>query len=321
MLEDASAWDFGLKAFRGLLHKSPSALYRAQPYQPGRIPVVFVHGTASSPAWWIEMWNTLRADPLLRQRFQFWTFLYPSGNPVVISAADLRDAIREKIDRFDPQGRDPAMGQIVVIGHSQGGLLTKLTAVDSGDRLFRSVLDRDLETLPASEEIKADLRRVLMVKPVPEVKRVIFIATPHRGSFLSQQWIRKLIVNLITLPVNVLKEVLTVHQSLYAFFTDDTRQHLGGRVPTSIDDMSPRNPTLLALADTPLAPGVKGHSIVAIDGEEKPPEGDDGVVDYTSAHLEGLESEFVVRAVHSCQGHPLVIEEVRRILLNHLEGL
>jgi hypothetical protein len=92
-------------------------------------------------------------------------------------------------------------------------------------------------------------------------------------------------------------------------------------VPTSIDDMSPRNPTLLALADTPLAPGVKGHSIIAIDGEETPPEGDDGVVDYASAHLEGLESEFVLQAGHSCQGHPLVIEEVRRILLNHLGGL
>jgi hypothetical protein len=83
--------------------------------------------------------------------------------------------------------------------------------------------------------------------------------------------------------------------------------------------MSPDNPTIKTLAEIPLAPGVKGHSIIAIDSDETPPESDDGVVKYTSAHVKYVESEFLVRHNHSCQGHPLVIEEVRRILLAHLQ--
>ena len=90
------------------------------------------------------------------------------------------------------------------------------------------------------------------------------------------------------------------------------------KVPTSIDSMSPDNPVLKTLADTPLAPGVVGHSIIAVKGDGDPKLGDDGVVAYTSANLDGMESEFIVRSGHSSQGHPFTIEEVRRILLEHL---
>ena len=59
---------------------------------------------------------------------------------------------------------------------------------------------------------------------------------------------------------------------------------------------------LKALADIPLAPGVKGHSIIAVIPGMDIPTGNDGVVKYTSAHLEGMESEFIVRSEHSCRG-------------------
>ncbi|MDO9105813.1 MAG: hypothetical protein Q7U57_12740 [Methylovulum sp.] len=42
-----------------------------EPYLPGKIPVVFVHGTASSPARRADMANDLRADPWIRQHYQF----------------------------------------------------------------------------------------------------------------------------------------------------------------------------------------------------------------------------------------------------------
>jgi hypothetical protein len=76
------------------------------------------------------------------------------------------------------------------------------------------------------------------------------------------------------------------------------------------------------LADLPLAPGVKGHSIIAVENPEDPKEQwNDSVVQYSSAHLEGMESEFIVHSGHSCQGHPLTIEEVRRILLKHAASI
>ena len=45
--------------------------------------------------------------------------------------------------------------------------------------------------------------------------------------------------------------------------------------------------------------------------------GNDGVVEYSSAHLDGVDSEYIVRSTHSVQSNPYAIEEVRRILLLH----
>jgi hypothetical protein len=49
--------------------------------------------------------------------------------------------------------------------------------------------------------------------------------------------------------------------------------------------------------------------------------GRDGVVAYASAHVDYVESELVVRGSHSCQSLPATIEEVRRILHEHLKEL
>jgi len=93
---------------------------------------------------------------------------------------------------------------------------------------------------------------------------------------------------------------------------------LRGQVPTSLSGMSPKNSLLLALAEMPPAPGVTCHSIIAVKGQGPVERGKDGVVAYKSAHLNYSESELVVRCSHSCQGNPSAIEEVRRILLEHL---
>lgn len=315
-LETSKVWGLGLGAFWGKEFESiPNGLYLSQPYQPGRIPVVFVHGTFSNPAWWAEMLNTLRGDPILQQKFQFWAFLYNSSAPIVVSATDLRDALRSKVAELDPEGKYPALREMVVIGHSQGGLLTKLTVVDTGDSLVLALTGKDLDSLELPEEKKAEVRRLLVVEPVPEIKRVVFISTPHRGSILSKGWVRTLIKKIVTLPKRIIETSLGFHD----YLSEDVKKMIGsGKIATSIDSMSPDNPLLKTLADTPLAPGVVGHSIIAVKGEGDPKLGDDGVVAYTSAHLDGMESEFIVRSGHSSQGHPFTIEEVRRILLEHL---
>ncbi|HTP66660.1 MAG TPA: hypothetical protein VMJ66_14805 [Geobacteraceae bacterium] len=318
-LEGASVWGFGMSAFLGgEIAKNPDGLYLQEPYRVGRIPVVFVHGTASSPVWWAEMFNTLRFDPLIRQKYQFWYFVYTSNKPVAMSAAALRDALREKLASLDPEGKDPALQQMVVIGHSQGGLLTKLTAVDTGDSLVRALTGKDLDSLKMPEEKKAEVRRVLCVKPLPFVKEVIFICTPHRGSFRSTWWSRKLVRSLIKLPLTLVKSTM----DYYDYMTDDAKKLMGGKktVFTSVDGMSPDNPVIKALADIPLAPGVEGHSIIAVKGDGDPKLGNDGVVQYTSAHLDGMASEFIVRSDHSAQLNPLAIDEVRRILVEHAGG-
>ena len=295
-----------------------SGVYPLQPYSPGRIPVVFVHGTFSSPIYWSEMFNTLRADSELWNRYQFWFYLYDSSKPIVFSTDELRESLSRMVATLDPEGRDDALEKMVVIGHSQGGLLTKLTATETGDALVRAMTGKGLGELEINDKQRAIVERYMVYEPLPFVNRVIFISTPHRGSFLATNWVRGMVQKFISLPKKVLQQthsLLTTGKAIGV-----TRfEHVEGL--TSVDAMSPDNPGLLALADVPLAPGIKGHSIIGIDGDEQPPEGDDGVVKYTSAHVDYVESEFIVRHGHSCQQHPLVIEEVRRVLLEHIERL
>ena len=314
-LADEEIWSFGVDAFLGRLQDVPSRLFRFQPYDPDRIPVIFVHGTLSSPVWWAEMINTLSGDPVLGKKYQFWYFFYNSSRLITVSALDLRTAIEENSRKLDPGGISLAMQNMVVIGHSQGGLLAKLTAVDTGDRLLKTVIKGKLDSLKISPENKRMIRENMVITPVPSVKRLIFLSTPHRGSYLSKSFSRNLVHRLIKLPVTL----VTGLSGIYGFLSDNVKSQWQGKIPTSVDAMSPEDPLLKAIADTPLAPGVHGHSIIAIkNGKGDPRHGKDGVVAYRSAHLAGMESEFIVRSGHSCQDKPETIEEVRRILLLHL---
>jgi pimeloyl-ACP methyl ester carboxylesterase len=308
-------WKLGKGQFFSFEEKIHSSIYLTQPYQTNRIPVLFVHGTASSPIWWADTWNTLRTDSQLRERCQFWFFVYNSGNPVALSAARLRDEIDRKVKQLDPDGKDPALRNMVVVGHSQGGLLTKLAVTDTGDHLWRAISEKDFDQLTLKPEQLKRVRNENFFSPDPCVKRVVFICTPHRGSYLATSFVRSLIFKFMKIPDSVAQsaaELLALQNPL------KLKPGYERRVPTSIDSMSPKNPWLLALADLPVNPDVKAHSIIAIKGGAQPPNGADGVVRYKSAHVGYVESEIIVHSSHSCQSKPATIEELRRILLEHL---
>ena len=313
-LNDSFVWDLGFDQFFSYEEKIPSDIYTTQPYAPGRIPVVFVHGTFSSPVWWAEMWNTLRNDSVLRERFQFWYFVYNSGNPVLYSAANLRSSIEAKIRDLDPEEGDPALQRMVVIGHSQGGLLTKLTATDTEDRLWKAYFDEDLEDMGFEPEVEEKIREYAFFTALPSVERVVFISTPHRGSYLANNFVRQLARRFVSLP----GDLVDVSESLMSRRKSDIPGKVRKAVPTSLDQMSPKNALLLTLAEIPVADSVTAHSIIPVKGDGPPEEGSDGVVKYTSAHVDYVESELVVRSGHGCQAKPQTIEEVRRILLEHL---
>jgi pimeloyl-ACP methyl ester carboxylesterase len=307
-LNDAELWNAGLNNFLSG-DKIENNVLLVQPYQPGLIPVVMVHGTGSSPVWWAEMVNTLRADPVIRSRYQFWFYEYASSAPVLKSAEDLRDTLTDKVKQFDPQNRDPAMTQMVVIGHSQGGILTNLTAVDSGNKLWESISDQPFESLDADPKMKSLLKGALFFNHLPFVKRVIYI-------FLSKDWVRNLTRALVSMPLDLVKSGFMKFAELSGNLK--LPESMKGKMPTAADGMSSNNPIMKTLANMPLAPGITANSIVAVLPDMDIKTGNDGVVEYSSAHIDDVESEYIVRTGHSAQGHPLAIEEVRRILLKHI---
>ena len=313
MLAGSEAWDFELAGFLSgelLRRRTATQLGALDPYRPGRIPIVFVHGTASSPARWAEMFNELQNDPGIRQRYQFWFFTYETGNPVLYSAMRLRDALDTAVTTLDPGGRDPALRDMVLIGHSQGGLLVKLMVVDL-EQEIRAELRTRLENPGLPEDTRELMRKLTAVQPLPFVRRVIFLATPHKGSYVAGNWLAHQVSRFVRLPGRVLRateDVLMQDPELEVRFR--------GRL-SSVYAMTPGSPLIRTLAPAPLAPGVTGHSIVAVQGDGPFQQDTDGVLTYSSAHLEGMESELVVTSGHSVQQNPEAIEEVRRILREH----
>jgi pimeloyl-ACP methyl ester carboxylesterase len=310
-LEGAPVWDTEIGAFLSAFKPPfPEGLLMIHPYRPGRVPVVLVHGTASSPARWADIINELLNDPKLRERVQFWLFTYNTSNPILLSAADLRQGLQRIRTEIDPDGRDPALNELVVIGHSQGGLLTRLMVTDSGTRFWDASTDVPFDKVEVSPETRALLQRSVFFEPLPFVTRVVFIATPHRGSFRVSSFVLGIVRKLVTLPLTV----MTGFAELGAQFANVLKEG----IPTAVDNMRPGQRFVRTLSASPLAPGVKAHSIIPVKNEG-PPEGqDDGVVKYASAHIEGVVSEKIVRSTHSTQSTPATILEVRRILYEHL---
>jgi pimeloyl-ACP methyl ester carboxylesterase len=319
-LEGAPIWDFEIAGFRSGDfaigdQKQTEGLFMLHPHRTGRIPVVLVHGTASSPARWAEMINELENDPGFWAHYEIWLFMYNTGNPIAYSGMLLRDALTKAVAELDPEGKDPGLKQMVVIGHSQGGLLTKMTVIDSGTHLWPFTVPP--EELTVSAETRELVTHALIFKPLPFVKRVVFIATPHGGSYQALGFLGRLGSWFVNLPGRFVKmnvELLTLQTKGLYMGT------LGG-IPTSITNMTPGNPFIKNLASLPIADGVTAHSIIAVEGDGPVKDGGDGVVKYSSAHIDGVASEKVVRSSHSVQGNPETIQEVKRILIEHARGL
>jgi pimeloyl-ACP methyl ester carboxylesterase len=320
-LEGSRIWEFELAGFfatqMGL--KQKSEIVFVQPHRKGRIPVVLVHGTASSIGRWADVVNELQADETLRDRIEPWLFTYHTGNPIAVSAGELRRGIRDAVARLDPEGRDPALRRMVVIGHSQGGLLAKMTVLSSGDALWRLASSRSYSEI--ADRLRPETRRVveqaLFFDPSPSVARVVFVATPHRGSDLVGGFVQAVMQRLISLPLDLLSAGSDLQSALLGD-PDARLHHAVDGLPRSTDQMSAGNPFLETLLELPMSPSVVTHSIIATDGEGRLQDLGDGVVRYDSAHLDGVASELVVRSGHSTQSHPQTILELRRILREHL---
>ena len=169
-----------------------------------------------------------------------------------------------------------------------------------------------------SDDTKALVRRSMFFSHSPFVSRVVFIATPQRGSYVAGFSLTQWIARLVKLPLSVITattDLLT--NNLDAFRFDPAATRIG----TSVYGMTPGSPFITAIAPLPIAPGIASHSIVAVGGEGPMESDGDGVVSYSSAHLPEAGSELVVRSGHSTQSDPRTIAEVRRILLLHLSEL
>ena len=302
----------GLLAFlNGQTRNQKPTLVALEPHQHGYMPLIFIHGTTSNSTTWANMVNDLQQDPAVRDHFEFWFFSYASGNPIPYSALQLRQAITGAIAQLGGVQSDPALGQITLIGHSQGGLLAKMLVINPGDKLWNGIGLPPLDTLNISAKSKALAKAMMFNTPIPEVKRVIFLSTPQHGSFVAGFSLAGMVGKLVKLPVDF------TSAAAEAFGGNGRVAVVGDRkmVIGSISGMSPRSPFIQTLATIPVAPGIHAHSIISVATKGPFTQGNDGVVSYQSAHIPGVDSELVVKSTHSSQSNPATIAEVERILL------
>lgn len=296
-----------------------------EPFDPKKMPVVMVHGLWSSPVTWMEMYNDLRSDPYIRQHYQFWFYLYPTGQPFWMSAAQMRADLAQMRRTVDPHNSRPALDQMVLVGHSMGGLVSRMQSVEGGDGFWQTMSERPFEQLDADEQLKQRLQMAFFFEPNPSVRRVITLGTPHRGSHFANDltgWVGR---KLIRMPMQLVQG----RQELLARNRDYFRPEAPLRMTTSIESLDPDSTLLAQLLQSDPAPWVHYHNVVG----KQNPEGfaayfsteGDGVVSLASASLDGLprlESQIVVTADHmSVHRHPQSVLEVRRILQQQLAEL
>ncbi|MDE0936515.1 MAG: alpha/beta fold hydrolase [Mariniblastus sp.] len=290
-------------------------LYLVEPYQPGKIPVVFVHGLLSDPFTWSNAANELRARPQLNSRYQIWGFQYPTGEPFLKSAAVLRDHLNAITHKLDPEGADPALSQIVLIGHSMGGLVAKLQVTSSGDQLWNAISKTPLDCLVTTEETRAALENAFCFDPVPTVSRVVFLGTPHSGSPKANRPIGRLGTRLVDEPssMNAIREQL-IRDNPRAFSKEFER-----RIPTSIDLLRPQSPLLQEMNCLKFSDSVRLHSIIGC-GYYLFGSGDsDKVVPVASARNPWVDSELLIISKHTkINSNEEALEELYRILQTHL---
>ncbi|TWU10581.1 esterase/lipase family protein [Allorhodopirellula heiligendammensis] len=306
--------------YEGFMHpdrmQRNGQLIMLEPYQPGKIPLVLVHGLASDPRTWNGLINELRMTDWFNSRYQIWLFGYPTGRPFLSSAAELRRECGDAIASFTEQTGDPALKRSVVIGHSMGGLLTKLQVVNSGSNLWESFANRPITSLKTDQQMHDYLTDLFFFESSPFVQRAIFIGTPHGGSPIADEWIGQLASHLVKRSHDRSDE--------YNHFLAGNREAItpfyARQIPTSIHMLKPTDPTLQVMRRLPLAPHVRLHSVIGngrmmLNGGPA-----DGVVPVVSARHQGADSERIVATTHRrLQSHPDTVAEVLRILKLHLD--
>jgi pimeloyl-ACP methyl ester carboxylesterase len=297
-----------MRVFNPEKYAHTAVIERLQPYDPNKAIVLVIHGLLDSQATWTPMINTLRSDPFIRQHYQFWFYSYPSGYPYPYSAAILR----HKLDELE--AAYPSRKPMVVIGHSMGGCISRLLVTDSGDELSKKIFGKPLEEVPLSPRAREYFREELFFRHRPEIGRVIFIASPLRGSDLATGWLARIAASFIK-PVKLAAEA---SREMLQIANHSAANELKlKRRATGVDTLSPDSRFVNAINTIPITPGVPYNTIIGDRGRGDSPKSSDGVVPYWSSHMDGAQSEHIVPSNHSAHQNPQAITTVLNILKAH----
>lgn len=327
-------------------------LYMLEPYNPNKKVIIMIHGLASSPTTWVNLTNNLLANPVLRDNYQVWQIFYATNLPILENRYQIHRLIQTAFEMTDPQAKDSASKEVVLIGHSMGAIISRLLV--SNDNLLprldtlgvrQSMISQPpLEgvtpevmpnALPSHADIKKrlshryrqDFEERFRLSALPQVDTVVFISAPHRGTDYADRWFTRALRRVIHLPLDITQSI-TGTLSDIANPEVIANHSLGALyLQNGASQLSDKSAFIELTQDVKIAPKVVYHSIMANNTGNEVAVGDtisdtvsDGIVPYSSSHLAGAASETILNGEHSIHTNPQTILHLRTILHEHLDN-
>jgi len=302
----------GIRSFLDVaVGRENSGIYLTEPFDPERTPVLLIHGLTSSPIVWRNVVNACLRYPKIRREFQFLYAYYSTGAPIMVSASGIKEDILKIRAAHAANRPSPGVDRLDLVGYSMGGVISRILVTDIGDRLWNQISRVPFAQVPFDPEDVPILKADLFWTPVPGVRKVIFIATPHRGTRTADASYARLASALVRIPTDF---VVFQHRFLEALgdgFTGDSSVQYK---LTGLNGLSADSALFRAFEGVPFEKGVRAYSIIGDRGRGDSPESSDGIVGYWSSHLREAESELIVPTGHDAQASPLSEAEIARIL-------
>lgn len=282
-------------------------VFMLEPYQPNKKIIVMIHGLASSPETWVSLTNNIMGDQKLRDHYQVWQVFYSTNMPIFESRFQINALLKQAFAQVQPN--TPSAQDAVLIGHSMGGIISRLLVSD---------VDISAQAIPLMNyEQNTQLQRNPIIrerfvfKPLQPISRAIFIAAPHRGTEYADRWFTNLAKKLVVLPLSFLDDV--------NIKIPNSNNSSIGLIKSGPADLSEKSRFMLLTKQILPSKTIPYHSIIGNQSKTTFVEQmSDGIVPYQSSHLDGAVSEKIISGGHSIHESPDAILELRRILRAHL---
>jgi pimeloyl-ACP methyl ester carboxylesterase len=296
-------------------HLAMPHLYMLEPYNPNKKIIVLVHGLASSPEAWIAVTNDIMGDAILREHYQVWQIFYSTNMPILESRFQIYALLKQAFGSLSP--KDAAAQDAVLIGHSMGGIISRLLVSDA------DISKQALELMNNRQQTRLRKHPVigerLKMKPIENFDRAIFLAAPHRGTDYADRWFTLAARKIIKIPATFLTTLADTLTSYDVDLKDFVKTLTNDVIQNGPSDLSKKSKFMELTASIPPEKGLVFHSIMGnITKSDDPNVITDGIVPYKSAHLDGAVSEKIFTGGHSIQETPEAVLELRRILRQHL---
>nr|WP_174506851.1 alpha/beta fold hydrolase [Acinetobacter sp. Marseille-Q1620] len=284
-------------------------LFMIEPYQPNKKVIVMIHGLGSSPEAWVSLMNNIMGDRVLRDNYQVWQIFYSTNMPIFESRFQIYALLKQAFAQTQPHSASAK--DAVIIGHSMGGVISRLL-VSQGD-----VSAQAIPLMSEQQKKQLDhypiIQQRFLFKPIPQFTRAVFIAAPQKGTPYANRWFTQFIAKkIIRLPQNFIN-------SVDANFRLNVQQFKQGLIYNGPGDLSDKSKFMLLTSNIEPVHNVAFHSIMGNTTHHSiPVQTSDGIVPYSSSHLDGAVSEKIIHGGHSIQETSEAVFELRRILRLHL---